>query len=129
VASSQRSGYQSLEGQVKAAVSSEERGKKDFWENARFFACFLSVILLTVFAANVNFGPRGNAIAIGICATLRSGLIAYFMASLFKGYSLIFRTFFFTVIFFIGMVFLSLWDSPLPTIGNPISLPPPHHVP
>jgi len=100
-----------------------------FWENARFFACFLSVILLTVFAANVNFGPRGNAIAIGICATLRSGLIAYFMASLFKGYSLIFRTFFFTVIFFIGMVFLSLWDSPLPTIGNPISLPPPHHVP
>jgi hypothetical protein len=36
VASSQRSGYQSLEGQVKAAVSSEERGKKDFWENARW---------------------------------------------------------------------------------------------
>ena len=36
VASSQRSGYQSLEGQVKAAVSSDERGKKDFWENARW---------------------------------------------------------------------------------------------
>ena len=36
VASSQRSGYQSLEGQFKAAVSSEERGKKDFWENARW---------------------------------------------------------------------------------------------
>ena len=36
VASSQRSGFQSLEGQFKAAVSSEERSKKDFWENARW---------------------------------------------------------------------------------------------
>jgi hypothetical protein len=36
VASSQRSGYESVEGKIKAAVSSEERGKKDFWENARW---------------------------------------------------------------------------------------------
>ena len=35
-ASSQRSGYESVEGKIKAAVSSEERGKKDFWENARW---------------------------------------------------------------------------------------------
>ena len=36
VASSQRSGFESVEGKIKAAVSSEERGKKDFWENARW---------------------------------------------------------------------------------------------
>jgi hypothetical protein len=36
VASSQRSGYESVEGKIKAAVSSEERGKKDFWDNARW---------------------------------------------------------------------------------------------
>ena len=36
VASSQRSGYESVEGKIKAAVSTEERGKKDFWENARW---------------------------------------------------------------------------------------------
>jgi len=36
VASSQRAGYDSAEGKFKAAVSSEERGKKDFWENARW---------------------------------------------------------------------------------------------
>jgi hypothetical protein len=35
-ASSQRAGYDSAEGKFKAAVSSEERGKKDFWGNARW---------------------------------------------------------------------------------------------
>jgi hypothetical protein len=35
-ASSQSSSYNSLEGKFKAAVSSEERGKKDFWGNARW---------------------------------------------------------------------------------------------
>jgi hypothetical protein len=36
VASSQRSSYDSLEGQFKAAVSKEERSKKDLWDNARW---------------------------------------------------------------------------------------------
>jgi len=97
-----------------------------FYENAKFFAGFLTIILLTVAAFNINFGPRGNVIAIFIFAALRSGLIAYFMASLFKSYSLIFKTFFFTIIFFAGMIFLSLWDSPIPHIGNPIALPADH---
>jgi len=98
-----------------------------FWENARFFAGFLTVILLTVAAFNVNFGPTGNVVAIIVLAALRSGLIAYFMASLFKNFSFIFRTFVFTVLFFIGMVFLSVWDSPLPHVGNPIVIR--SHVP
>ena len=48
VASSQRSSYNSLEGQVKAAVSKEERGKKDLWENARWLLLGVGVIGLVL---------------------------------------------------------------------------------
>jgi len=51
---------------------------------------------------------------------LRSGLIAYFLASLFKDFSFVFRTLAFTAVFFAGMIFLSMWDSQLKGIGNPI---------
>jgi hypothetical protein len=50
-ASSQRSSYNSLEGKFKAAVSSEERGKKDFWENARWVflgAGVIGVVLIVL---------------------------------------------------------------------------------
>jgi peptidoglycan/LPS O-acetylase OafA/YrhL len=101
-----------------------------FQENVKFFACFLSVILLTVFAFNVNFG-RWNIVAVLVLAAMRSGLIAYFMASMFKPFSFVFRTFVFSAIFLAGMIFLSLWDS---EIGDPIKdrinvPPPPSHVP
>jgi hypothetical protein len=48
VASSQRSSYDSLEGQFKAAVSKEERSKKDFWDNARWFLLGTGVIGLVL---------------------------------------------------------------------------------
>jgi hypothetical protein len=35
-ASSQRGGYDSVEGQLKSTFSSSERSKKDFWETARW---------------------------------------------------------------------------------------------
>jgi lipopolysaccharide export LptBFGC system permease protein LptF len=91
-----------------------------FWENARVFACFFGVVLLTVIAWNVNFGPRGNEIAVFFFAAARSGLIAYFMLSLFKTFSLVRSTFIFCAIFLAGMIFLSWWDSELRGIGNPI---------
>lgn len=50
-ASSQRSSYNSAEGKFKAAVSSEERGKKDFWENARWVflgAGVIGVVLIVL---------------------------------------------------------------------------------
>lgn len=100
-----------------------------FRDNAKFFACFLTVILLTVFAANINFGPRWNLVAVLFFATLRSGLIAYFLASLFKDFSLVFRTLAFTALFLLGMIALSLWDSTVPPIGNPIALPDPPSSP
>jgi hypothetical protein len=36
VASSQRGGYESVEGKMKATFSSSERSKKDFWDTARW---------------------------------------------------------------------------------------------
>jgi hypothetical protein len=48
VASSQRSSYNSVEGKVKAAVSQEERGKKDFFENARWLLLGVGVIGLVL---------------------------------------------------------------------------------
>jgi len=90
-----------------------------FHGNVKFFACFLGVILLTVLAFNINFGSW-NTVVILILAALRSGLIAYFLASLFKDFSFVFRTLAFTAVFFAGMIFLSMWDSQLKGIGNPI---------
>jgi hypothetical protein len=48
VASSQRASYDSLEGQFKAAVSKEERGRKDLWENARWLLVGVGVIGLVL---------------------------------------------------------------------------------
>jgi hypothetical protein len=99
-----------------------------FRENALFFAGFLTIILLTVLAFNVNFG-RYNLTVTLILAAIRSGFIAYFLSTLFRNFSLVFRTLFFTAIFLAGMIFLSLWDSAVKpgTIGNPILLPEKYH--
>jgi hypothetical protein len=109
-----------------------------FRENAFFFTClFFPIIVLTVIAFNVNFGTApivihplgyrinlgtGNLIAALVLAAVRSGLIAFFLATLFKNFSFVFRTLFFTLFFLIGMIVLSLWDSEvLPgTVGDPI---------
>jgi len=91
-----------------------------FHENVRFFACFLTVILLTVAAFNVNFGPTWNKVAVFFFAAARSGLIAYFMLTMFKSFSFVTRTFVFSAIFLAGMIFLSLWDSEVRGIGDPI---------
>jgi hypothetical protein len=95
-----------------------------FWENARFFACFLTIIVVTVIAFNVDFGSWNRFMTYTLAA-IRSAFIAYFLSHLFKDFSLVFRTLFFTLIFLIGMIFLSLWDSDLVNsqgkgIGNPI---------
>ena len=48
VATQQRGGYNSVEGVIKSAVSSEERGKKDFWETARWVSLGAGVIGLVL---------------------------------------------------------------------------------
>jgi hypothetical protein len=90
-----------------------------FHENARFFAGFFAVILLTFVAFNINFGSWNTPVIL-VLAALRSGLIALFLANLFKSFSFVFKTLTFTAIFLAFMIGLSLWDSQLRGIGNPI---------
>lgn len=48
LASSRRGGYETVEGAIKTAVSQEERGKKDFWEAARWLCVGAGVIGLVL---------------------------------------------------------------------------------
>ncbi len=47
-ASSQRSSYDSVEGTIRATFLKEERGKKDFWENARWMSVGVGIIGLVL---------------------------------------------------------------------------------
>ncbi|MEJ0000239.1 MAG: hypothetical protein WDO13_14375 [Verrucomicrobiota bacterium] len=93
-----------------------------FWENFRWFTlCFLPIILLTVIAFSIDFGSWNGAVTL-LLAAARSALIAWFLSSLFKQFSFVFRTLCFTFIFLLGMIYLSLWDSEIMpgVVGNPI---------
>jgi hypothetical protein len=48
VASSQRGGYDTLEGAIKTAVSSDEKSKKDAWETGRWVALGVGVVGLVL---------------------------------------------------------------------------------
>ena len=89
-------------------------------ENTRWFLlCFLPVILVTFVCFNLDFGMM-NPWVTWTLAAVRSFCIAFFLQHLFKEFSFVFRTLIFTLFFLAGMVFLSLWDSEVRGIGNPI---------
>lgn len=48
VASSKRGGYDSVQGAIKTTFSQEEKGKKDFWETARWVCLGAGVIGLVL---------------------------------------------------------------------------------
>jgi hypothetical protein len=99
-------------------------------QNIFWFIGFFSLILLNVLV--YEFCPA-NIYVILLLAASRAILIAFFMNWLFREFSLVFRTFLFTVLFLGGMVFLSWWDSSLKGIGDPIGFdankPAQQHVP
>ena len=94
-----------------------------FRENAIFFAGFLALILAAVLQFETS--PGHNLYWILGLAAARFGLIGFFMFSLVRPFSLVVATFTFTIFFFGGMVWLSLWDSDIRpgVIGDPIRLP------
>ncbi len=89
-----------------------------FRENAYFFTGFLALVL----AAVVQFELAGqeNYYWIFALGLLRFSLIGYFLFSLVRPFSLIVATILFTILFFGGMILLSMWGSTLPGMGNPI---------
>jgi hypothetical protein len=90
-------------------------------ENIYWFIGFFCIILVTV--ANYEFSDTNNYVRILLLAAFRSLVIASFLFYLFRKFSLVFRTLTFTIVFLIGMIFLSWWDSTLPHIGDPIAIP------
>jgi hypothetical protein len=89
-----------------------------FRENAFFFAGFLSLVLAAV--VQFELSAERDFRWIFFLGALRFGLIGFFMFSLVKQFSLIVATFLFTILFFGGMVYLSMWGSQVPHVGDPI---------
>jgi cytochrome c oxidase subunit IV len=88
-------------------------------ENNWFFLGFFILVGLAV----VSYEFQGtNPWMIGILAVIRCGYIGFFMFMLFRRFNYVFAAFAFTLLFFIGMVFLSWWDSTEPGIGDPIAI-------
>lgn len=94
-------------------------------ENNWFFLTFFSVVGLAVLS--YEFTANGP-LEITILAILRCGLIAVFLLSLVKRFNYVVASLAFTALFFIGMIFLSWWDSTLKHIGDPIQLKPPAEI-
>ncbi len=87
-------------------------------ENNWFFLGFFCLVGLAV----ISYEFQGtNPWAIAVLAILRCSYIGFFMFMLFRRFNYIFAAFLFTALFFIGMVFLSWWDSTVPGIGDPIT--------
>jgi hypothetical protein len=89
-----------------------------FRENALFFAGFLSLVLAAV--VQFELSAERDFRWIFFLGALRFALIGFFMFSLVKKFSLIVATFLFTILFFGGMVYLSMWGSAVPHVGDPI---------
>jgi len=96
-----------------------------FRENAYFFAGFLSLVLAAVLQFELS--PGHNYYWIFGLGALRFGLIGFFMFTLVRPFSLIVATFVFSTVFLAGMVYLSMWDSTLPKVGDPIRIVAPAH--
>jgi len=88
-------------------------------ENKWFFFGFFCLVGLAV----ISYEFQGiNPWSIAILAIIRCSYIGFFMFMLFRRFGYIFTSFIFTLLFFIGMVFLSWWDSTVPGIGDPITI-------
>jgi hypothetical protein len=86
-------------------------------ENNWFFLGFFILVGLAVLSYEFTANKPWE---IAVFAVLRCSYIGFFMFMLFRRFNYVFAAFFFTALFFIGMVFLSWWDSTMPHIGDPI---------
>jgi hypothetical protein len=94
-----------------------------FRENAYFFAGFLCLVLAAV--VQFEMSSSDNFWWIFVLGGARFALIGAFLFSLVRPFSFVVAAICFTVFFFGGMVYLSLWDSDIQPgkIGDPIQLP------
>lgn len=97
-----------------------EHARRHAVENNWIFLTFFCAVGLAVLS--YEFTANGP-LEIGILAFIRCALIAGFMLSLFKRFSFLVAAFLFTALFLAGMIYLSMWDSTLNKVGDPIVLP------
>ena len=95
-------------------------------ENNWFFGGFFCLVGAAVLT--YEFTPN-SFWAILLLGALRFGFIGVFLFSLVRPFGLVVRSIAFTVFFFLMMIYLSMWGSFLPKVGDPIVLPhvPTHH--
>jgi hypothetical protein len=96
------------------AQHAREHARENNWFFLGFFILVGIAVLSYEFTANQPW-------EIALLAVARCGYIGFFMFMLFRRFNYIFAAFLFTALFFIGMVFLSWWDSTVPGIGDPIT--------
>lgn len=72
------------------------------------FVALMILTLVTVGASYVQLGHSGNIILAMIIATGKAGLVAAIFMHLIAEKSMVFRVLIFTVIFFVGLMFLTL---------------------
>ena len=93
-------------------------------DNIKFFAGFFALILCAVGSYELTPNSTWQIMLLGAG---RVALMAGFFVWLIGHFSFVVRTFIFTVLFFGGMVILSIWDSTIPKYGDPMAnrTPPP----
>ena len=87
-------------------------------ENNLFFLGFFCLVGIAVLSYEFTANKPWEIAALAVA---RCSYIAFFMFMLFRRFNYIFAAFTFTLLFVIGMVFLSWWDSTVPGIGDPIT--------
>jgi hypothetical protein len=96
------------------AQHAREHARENNWFFLGFF-CLVGIAVLSYeFTANKPW-------EIAVLAVARCSYIGFFMFMLFKRFNYIVTAFVFTALFFMGMVFLSWWDSTIQGIGDPIT--------
>ncbi|MHB8519664.1 MAG: cytochrome C oxidase subunit IV family protein [Limisphaerales bacterium] len=83
------------------------------------FVALLIGTLLTVAASRIHFGHEGNIIVALVIAVIKAGLVALFFMHLVSEKKSIYMILAFTAIFFVGLMFLTVWamhDFPVLTL-------------
>jgi hypothetical protein len=95
-------------------------------ENNWFFLAFFSLVGLAVLCYEFT---GNNWWSIFLLGAARFALIAVFIFSLIRPFSFVVAALAFTILFFGGMVYFSMWGSTLSKVGDPIiiSSESPHH--
>lgn len=74
------------------------------------FVALLVLTLITVGISYIHFGHAGNIVIALIIAVIKAGLVAGYFMHLNSEKRAIYRVLIFTVFFFAGLMFLTLWS-------------------